>query len=90
MSTTVKEMDRVELVNLERLAYILKGLSTAELETLELLLDEEAFRSINQSIKELEKGEGTAIEEWRTKTISNPHVFFCPQEIQKVRSTFTA
>ena len=64
MSTTVKEMDRVELVNLERLAYILKGLNAAELETLEFLLDEEALQSINQSLKELEKGEGIPIEEW--------------------------
>ena len=64
MSTAVKEMDRVELFNLERLAYILKGLNAAELETLELLLDEDAFRSINQSLKELEKGEGIPIDEW--------------------------
>ena len=33
MSIAVKEMDRVELVNLERLVHILKGLSAAELET---------------------------------------------------------
>lgn len=64
MPTAVKERDRVELVNLERLAHILKGLSAAELETLELLLDEDAFRSINQSLKELEKGDGIPIEEW--------------------------
>ncbi len=64
MSIAIKEMGRVELVNLERLAYILKGLSTAELETLELLLDEEAFGSINQSLKELEEGEGIPIDEW--------------------------
>ncbi|MBA7527375.1 hypothetical protein ES705_19551 [subsurface metagenome] len=64
MSTAVKEMGRVELVNLERLAYLLKGLSATELETLELLLDEDAFRSINQSLKELEKGEGIPIDEW--------------------------
>ena len=64
MSIAVKEMGRVELVNLERLAYILKGLSAVELETLELLLDEDAFRSINQSLKELEKGEGIPIDEW--------------------------
>ena len=57
-------MGRVELVNLERLAYILKGLSAVELETLELLLDEKAFRDINQSLKELEKGEGIPIDEW--------------------------
>jgi hypothetical protein len=31
MSTAVKEMGRVELVNLERLAYLLKGLSATEL-----------------------------------------------------------
>ena len=64
MSIAVKEMGRVELVNLERLAYILKGLSAVELETLELLLDEDAFRSINQSLKELEEGEGIPIDEW--------------------------
>ena len=64
MSIAVKEMGRVELVNLERLAYILKGLSAVELETLELLLDEKAFRDINQSLKELEKGEGIPIDEW--------------------------
>lgn len=64
MSTVIKEMDRIELVNLERLAYILKGLSVAELETLELLLDEVAFGSINQSLKELEAGEGIPIDEW--------------------------
>ncbi len=64
MTTTLKEMDKVELVNLERLAYLLKGLSVAELETLELLLDEEASKTINQSLKELEKGEGIPIDEW--------------------------
>ena len=35
MSIAIKEMNRVELVNLDRLAHILKGLSIAELETLE-------------------------------------------------------
>jgi len=64
MSTVIKEMNGIELVNLERLAYILKGLSVAELETLELLLDEVAFGSINQSRKELDAGEGIPIDEW--------------------------
>ena len=64
MSIAVNEMDRIELVNLERLAHILKGLSAAELETLELLVDEEAFKTINQSIKELEMGKGIPIDEW--------------------------
>ena len=36
----------------------------AELETQELLLDEEASKTINQSLKELEKGEGIPIDEW--------------------------
>ena len=64
MSLTVREMGRVELVNLERLAHILKGLSTAELETLELLLDAEASKSISQSLEELKAGEGVPIDEW--------------------------
>lgn len=64
MSTAMKEMSEVELVNLERLAYILKGLSVAEFNTLELLLDKEAFWNISQSIKELEEGEGIPIDEW--------------------------
>jgi len=64
MSTAIKEMDKVELVNLERLAYILKGLSVAEYETLEILLDKDAFRTIDQSLGELEKGEGIPIDEW--------------------------
>ncbi len=64
MPNTLKEMDRVELVNLERLTYILKGLSAPELETLEILLDEEASETITQSIKELEEGKGIPIDEW--------------------------
>ena len=64
MSTAIKEMDKVELVNLERLAYILKSLSVAESETLEILLDKEAFRSIDQSLEELKKGERIPIDEW--------------------------
>ncbi|HUV03248.1 MAG TPA: hypothetical protein VMW67_07425 [Desulfobacteria bacterium] len=64
MSTAVKELGRVELINLERLAHILKGLSSAELETLALLLDEEASKSIRQSLKELEEGKGLPIDEW--------------------------
>jgi len=64
MPNTLKEMERVELVNLERLTYILKGLSAAELETLEILLDEDAFKTITQSLKELEEGKGIPIDEW--------------------------
>ena len=64
MSSALKEMDRDELVNLERLAHLLKGLSPAELETLEILLDEEAFETIAQSLKELEERKGIPIDEW--------------------------
>jgi len=61
---TLKEMDRVELINIERLAYILKGLSEVEFETLEILLDKEASKTITKSLKELEMGERISIDEW--------------------------
>jgi len=48
MSGALKEMDRAELVNLERLAHLLKGLSPAELETLELLLHPELATELKQ------------------------------------------
>ena len=64
MSSALKEMDRTELVNLERLAQLLKGLSPAELETLEILVDEEARETITQSLKELEERKGIPIDKW--------------------------
>ena len=64
MSNALRELDKAELVNLERLAYLLKGLSPAELETLEILLDEEASQTIAQSIRELEEKKGIPIDEW--------------------------
>ena len=64
MSGALKEMDRAELVNLERLAHLLKGLSPAELETLEILLDEEACVTIAQSLKEIEERRGIPIDKW--------------------------
>ena len=64
MSNTLETMDTVEVVNLKRLAHILKGLSPAEIETLEILLDKEAFKVVGQSIKELEEGKGVPIREW--------------------------
>lgn len=64
MSSALKEMDRAELINLERLAHLLKGLSPAELETLEILLDKEASETIAQSLKELEERKGIPIDEW--------------------------
>ena len=64
MSRTLREMDKIELVNLERLARLLKGLSPAELETLEILLDREASGIIIQSLKELEEEQRIPINEW--------------------------
>jgi len=64
MSGALKEMNRAELVNLERLAHLLKGLSPAELETLEILLDEDASSTIAQSLKELKERKGIPIGEW--------------------------
>jgi hypothetical protein len=64
MPTILKEMDKVELVNLERLAFILKGLSAAEIETLEILLDQEASGTITQSLREMKAGERIPIDEW--------------------------
>jgi len=64
MSQVLKEMDKVELVNLKRLVHLLKSLSPAELDTLEILLDKEASTTISQSLKELEQGKGIPIDEW--------------------------
>ena len=64
MSEALMEMDRVELINLERLAHILKGLSPADFKTLEILLDNEASETITQSLKELKAGERIPINEW--------------------------
>lgn len=63
MSNALKEVDKAELVNLERLAHLLKGLSQAELETLEILLDEEASQIITRSLKELGERKGIPIDE---------------------------
>jgi hypothetical protein len=64
MPNSLREMDRVELVNLKRLAYVLKGLSAAEIETLEILLDDDTSKTIAQSLEELEAGERIPIEDW--------------------------
>lgn len=64
MTNILKEMDSVELVNIERLAYILKGLNKSEYESLEILLDEDASKTISESIKELDSGERIPVDEW--------------------------
>jgi len=57
MSGALKEMNKAERVNLERLAHLLKGLSPSEAEPLELLLDEKVSVTIAHSRKELEDTE---------------------------------
>jgi len=64
MSKALKEMDKAELINLERLVHLLRGLSPVELETLEILLDEEASRTIIQSLRELRQNKRIPIDEW--------------------------
>ncbi|MGA7877905.1 MAG: hypothetical protein WCA08_19770 [Desulfoferrobacter sp.] len=64
MPSSLQQLDELELVNLERLAHILKGLSPAELETLEILLDREASDTIVQSLMELNRGERLPLNEW--------------------------
>ena len=64
MSEALREMDKIELINIERLAHLLKSLTPAELETLEILLDEEAYKTIAQSLEELREGQGIPIDEW--------------------------
>ncbi|KFD41477.1 hypothetical protein DK28_0208810 [Peptococcaceae bacterium SCADC1_2_3] len=64
MSEALNRIDKIELVNLQRLAHLLRALSPEELETLELLLDKEASTVIAQSLKELEDGKGIPIDEW--------------------------
>ncbi len=64
MSESLKQMDKEDLVKLERLAHLLKGLSEVELETLELLLDDESYQTITRALKELEEGQGIQIDKW--------------------------
>ena len=64
MPSALKEMDRVDLINIERLSHIIRGLSPVEFETLEILLDKDASNTITESLKELERGTRIPIDEW--------------------------
>ena len=64
MRSALNEIERTDLINLGRLAHILKGLNEVELETLGILLDEEASMTISQSLNELEAGKRIRIDEW--------------------------
>jgi hypothetical protein len=61
MSFVLKEINSMEVINP---AYILKSLSPAELETLEILLDQDALKNIAHSLQELDAGERIPINEW--------------------------
>lgn len=64
MERVSESLKEAELVNLQRLAHLLRGLSPVEVETLELLLDDEARDLIETSLKELDKGESIPLDEW--------------------------
>jgi hypothetical protein len=64
MKGALQQLGEEELVNLQRLAHLLKSLSPAEVETLELLLDEEAMKIIKTSVKELDEGQGVPVDDW--------------------------
>ncbi|MFU8796578.1 MAG: hypothetical protein ACNA7X_04710 [Dehalococcoidia bacterium] len=64
MSSILREIDEAELVNLQRLAHLLKGLSPAEMETLEILLDDQACETIAHSLSDLRERKGIPIGEW--------------------------
>lgn len=63
MSAVLTEISRIELVT-SNIWRTYGGVSVAESEILELLLDEAAFISISQSLTELEDWEGMLIDEW--------------------------
>jgi hypothetical protein len=64
MAKALKNLKEVELVNLQRLAHLLKSLGPAEIETLELLLDDEARKIIKTSLKEFDEGKGIPLDKW--------------------------
>ena len=64
MHSSLKQMDKVDLINIERLAHIIRGLNEVEFETLGVFLDKDASNTINESLKDLEKGERLSISEW--------------------------
>jgi hypothetical protein len=57
-------LEQAELINLRRLAHLLKSLTPAEVETLETLLDEDAKKTIKTSLRELDEGQGIPFDEW--------------------------
>jgi len=59
-----RDLEELDLVNLERLAHIFRGLSSSELETLAILLDQDATDTVFQSVKELNSGKRIPLNDW--------------------------
>jgi len=52
------------LVDLKRLSHLLKSLNEQEIKTLEILMDNDALDTINQSIQECDQDKGVPIDQW--------------------------
>jgi len=64
MSQSSEYKASYNLIDLKRLAYILKSLDASEKETLEILMDNDAVNLINQSIQECSEGKVVSIDQW--------------------------
>ena len=68
MPEVMVNADTNDRVNLQRLAYLLKALNKGELETPDLLMDNDASvmisQSVSQSGKEFRQGKGIPIDQW--------------------------
>ena len=64
MAISSESSSNFHLINLKRLAFILKSLDISELETLEILMDNDAFEIIGQSCHECDEVKGIQIDQW--------------------------
>ena len=64
MTISSESSSNFNLINLKRLAFILKSLDKSELETLEILMDNDAIDIISQSCHECDEGKGVPIDQW--------------------------
>ena len=64
MAISSENSSNFHLINLKRLAFILKSLDNSELETLEILMDNDAIGIIGQSCQECDEGKGIPFDQW--------------------------
>jgi len=64
MTIISEQQTDFNLINLNRLAHIIKSLDEKEIETLEILLDNDSFEIIQQSSKEYSQQKGIPIDQW--------------------------